>query len=128
MTAIDPNLNPMLITPKIEEAEILTVQLELSNKKARIINGYGPQESYCQQNRFNFWSGLEQEVISAKSESCMLIIQMDANAKVGRNIISRDPNNVTDSNGRQLLDMIERHGLVMLNANKNCNGSITRYS
>ena len=84
MTAIDPNLNPMLITPKIEEAEILTVQLELSNKKARIINGYGPQESDCQQNRFNFWSGLEQEVISAKSESCMLIIQMDANAKVGR--------------------------------------------
>ena len=106
----------------------MTVQLELSNKKARIINGYGPQESDCQQNRFNFWSGLEQEVISAKSESCMLIIQMDANAKVGRNIISRDPNNVTDSNGRQLLDMIERHGLVMLNANKNCNGSITRYS
>ena len=56
----------MLITQKIEEAEILTVQLELSNKKARIINGYGPQESDCQQNRFNFWSGLEQEVISAK--------------------------------------------------------------
>ena len=56
-----------------------------------------------------------------------MIIQMDANAKVGRNIISRDPNNVTDSNGPQLLDMIERQGLLMLNVDKNCNGSITRY-
>ena len=99
LTAVDPNLNPMLITSKNEEAEILTVQLELNDKKLRVINGYGPQEDDTQQNRLNFWLGLEEEIISAKSESCMVIIQMDANAKVGRNIISQDPNNVTDSNG-----------------------------
>ena len=38
LTAIDPNLNPMLIAPKNEEAEILTVQLELNEKQLRVIN------------------------------------------------------------------------------------------
>ena len=127
LTAIDPNLNPMLIASKNEEAEILTVQIELNKNKLRIINGYGPQDDDTQQNRFNFWSGLEEEIISAKSESCMIIIQMDANAKVGRNVISSDPNNVTDGNGRQLLEILDRQGLILLNADKKCIGSITRY-
>ena len=46
--------------------------------------------------------GLDQEIVSAKSESCLVMIQMDANVKVGRKIISADPNNVTDSNGQQM--------------------------
>ena len=65
MTAVDPSLNPMLIAAKNEEAEVLTVQLELKDKKVRIINGYGPQEDDSQQNRLNFWLGLEEEIISA---------------------------------------------------------------
>ena len=84
LTAVDPSLNPMLIAAKNEEAEILTVQLELDKKKVRVINGYGPQDDDIQQNKLIFWSGLEQEIMSAKSESCMVIIQMDANAKVGK--------------------------------------------
>ena len=100
----------MLIASKNEEAEILTVKLQLKDKKLRIINGYRPHDDDLQQNRLNFWLGLEEEIISAKSESCMIIIQMDANAKVGQQIISRDPNNVTDSNGRHLLELLERQG------------------
>ena len=126
LTAIDPNLNPMLIAPKNEEAEILTVQLELNEKQLRVINGYGPQDDDNIQHRLNFWLGLEEEIISAKSESCMIIIQMDANAKVGQTIISNDPNNVTDGNGQKLLEIMERQGLVMLNSDKKCVGSITR--
>ena len=84
--------------------------------KIRVINGYGPQEDDNNQNKLNFWMGLEQEVLSAKSESCMVMIQMDANAKVGRDVISADPNNVTDGNGRKMLNLIERHGLKLLNA------------
>ena len=57
----------------------------------------------------------------------MVLIQMDANAKVGQNIISADPNNVTDSNGRQLLDLVDRYGLELLNADAMCTGAITRY-
>ena len=57
----------------------------------------------------------------------MILIQMDADAKAGRNVISTDPNNVTDGNGRKLLDIMERQGLVMSNSDKKCNGAITRY-
>ena len=107
LTAVDPILNPMLISTKNEEAEILTVQLVVNNQNIRLINGYGPQEDDKYQNKLNFWMGLDQEIVSAKSESCLVMVQMDANAKVGRKIISADPNNVTDSNGQQMLDLIE---------------------
>ena len=92
LTAVDPILNPMLISTKNEEAEILTVQLVVNNQNIRLINGYGPHEDDKYQNKLNFWMGLDQEIVSAKSESCLVMIQMDANAKVGRKIISADPN------------------------------------
>ena len=99
----------------------------LNNQKIRVINGYGPQEDDNNQNKLNFWMGLEEEVLSAKSESCMVMIQMDANAKVGRDYISADPINVTGGNGRKILNLIERHGLKLLNADRSCTGAITRY-
>ena len=127
VTAVDPNLNPMLVTTRNDEAEVLTVQLDVNNQKIRVINGYGPQEDDSSQNKLNFWTGLDHEILAATSENCMVLIQMDANAKVGRKIISADPNNVTDSNGRQLLELVDRHGLEVLNADPMCTGAITRY-
>jgi hypothetical protein len=108
MTAIDPNLNPMIIAPKLQYS------LTLNEKQLRVINGYGPQDDDTIQHRLNFGLGLEKEIISAKIESCMIIIQMDANGKVGQKIISNDLNNVTDGNG-------------LLNSDKKCVGSITRH-
>ena len=84
LTAVDPDLDPVQIATRNEEAEILTVQIYLNNQKLRIINAYGPQDDDIQQSKLNFWLGIEEEIISAKEESCMIIIQMDANAKVGR--------------------------------------------
>ena len=52
---------------------------------------------------------------------------MDANAKLGRNMISMDPNNVTDGNGRQMLNLINRQSLILLNTDRSCSGAITRY-
>ena len=69
LTAVDPSLNPMLISARNEEAEILTVQLKLNNLKLRVINGYGPQNDDTPQNKLNFWMGLEEEIIAAQSES-----------------------------------------------------------
>ena len=126
-TAVDPSLNPMMISTKNEEADILTVQLEVNKQKIRLINGYGPQDDDNLQNRLNFWLGLDQEIISAKSESCLVMIQMDANVKVGSNLISADPNTGSDGNGRQMLELMERHGLQLLNADKLCTGTVTRY-
>ena len=130
LTAVDPALNPMLISTKNEEAEILTVQLTMPNRvnnaKIRVINGYGPQNDDIVQNRLNFWLGLEEEILDAKSESCMILIQMDANAKVGSSVISCDPNTEEDGNGGQLLSLVDRQSLVLLNASDLCKGAITR--
>ena len=126
LTAVDPSLNPVQITSSDPEAEILTVQIEINNRKLRIINAYGPQDDEIQQVKLNFWLGMEEQIISANNSNCMILIQMDANAKVG-NIITHNPSNFTDSNGRKLLELIERNGLMMLNSHKKCVGAITRY-
>ena len=54
VTAVDPNLNPMLVTSNNDEAEVLTVQIEVNNQKIRVINGYGPQDDDNSQNKLNF--------------------------------------------------------------------------
>ena len=97
---------------------------EVNRFKIRIINGYGAQDDDSMQN---FWGALDEEIFSAKSENCLILIQMDANAKVGQKVIPADPNNITDSNGEQLLALASQHGLNILNADAKCRGSITRY-
>ena len=92
-----------------------------------MINGYGPQEDDSLQNSLVFWSGLDQEICCAKSENCLILIQLDANAKVGQSVIAADPNELSDSNGRQLLGFLERHNLKLLNSDIRCEGSVTRY-
>ena len=61
------------------------------------------------------------------NENCMIIIEMDANGKVGQSTICRNPSNLVDNNGRQLLQLMESHSLVMLNKHSNCVGTITRH-
>ena len=68
------------------------VQCQIKDEKVRIINGYGPQEDDPSNTRLLFWQSLEQEIVSAKNENCMILIQMDANAKLGNMIIRQDPN------------------------------------
>ena len=73
----------------------------------------------------NFWQEIETEVINAKDNNCMVIIQLDANAKVGKKIIKNDPNN-TSNNGKILIDFIKRQNLTLVNAMELCTGTITR--
>ena len=88
LTAVDPSLNPWVVKSEDSSpAEILTVQLEVNENKIRLINGYGPQNDENLHNRLAFWTELDQEVVSAFSEGCLLVIQMDANAKVGNHMI-----------------------------------------
>ena len=75
----------------------------------------------------NFWLGLEEEILAAKNENCLVIVQMDANAKVGKDTIVNNPNTSPDNNGRHLLELIDRQELKMLNSEQNCVGTITRY-
>ena len=124
LTAALLSLEPVLITSDVEN-EILTIQISVTSHKIRIINGYGPQEDENKSKIVNFWNKIETEVIDAKNEGCLIIIEMDANAKVGKNIIQNDPNSMTD-NGRKMLDIVNRNGLFIANSSDKCSGTITR--
>ena len=125
LTAVDENLNPMLISNNDDENEILTVQIDLGELKLRIINGYGPQEDDNNQRIIGFWQEIEAEIMNAKDNECLVLVEMDANAKVGNEVIKNDPNPMS-SNGKIMLDMIERQNLVIANAEDTCDGVITR--
>ena len=50
---------------------------------------------------------LETEVIKAKDENCMILLQTDANAKIGKQYLKKDPNDIS-SNGKLLIGLVER--------------------
>ena len=125
LTCVDVDLNPVLVSSCKDGAEILTVEISIENKKIRIINGYGPQEDDEIQEILAFWQELEGEIIRAKDEGCLIIVEMDANAKLGKDVISEDTHNISN-NGKLLLDIIERQDLVIGNALDICKGVVTR--
>ena len=102
-----------------------TAEAKLGDRKIRIINGYGPQEDDDVQDVLGFWQELEEEVIRGKDEGCFILIEMDANAKVGNTIIKGDPHKMSN-NGKLLHDIIERQNLVIGNSLDLCKGVITR--
>ena len=67
----------------------------------------------------------EQEVISAKEESCWIVDQLDANAKLGKKIVKDDPHDITE-NGKHLLDIMNPQHPTAVIAMDVCKGVITR--
>ena len=126
LTAIDQDLEPVLIQAANEEAEILVVQCRIGDKSIRVINGYGPQESDSPAQKLTFWQALEQEVISAKNENCFVLLELDANAKLGSEIIKNDPNTLSE-NGELLKDFLDRESLMLMNTSPLCQGVVTRH-
>ena len=51
---------------------------------------------------------------------------MDANAKLGSNIIQGDPN-LMSNNGKILMDLAQRQNLTIGNLSNKCRGIITRH-
>ena len=127
LTAADENINPVLVsTGKDDETEIITIQVEVGKYSIRIVNGYGPQEDeYGKDKIYKFWQELEEEILEAKDNNCLIVVQIDANAKIGKDKIRDDPNTVT-ANGKILLDICERQNLTILNTLDSCKGVITR--
>ena len=103
----------------------ITVQIKVGERQVRIINAYGPQEDEKQQKILSFWAEIEKEVIKSKENNCLTIIQMDANAKVGKVIIKGDPHDATN-NGKILLEITERQNMTIVNSLTECKGVITR--
>ena len=88
------------------------VQVKLGGSKIRKINGYGPQEDDPLAKRQAFWQAVEQEVIAAKNSQSMVLLQCDANAKLGQDIIIQDPHQISE-NGRLLKSLMDRENLTL---------------
>ena len=104
---------------------ILVVAAKIRNMNVRFINAYGVQECATIQEKSEFYSILEQEIIIALDSKKMICIGMDANAKLGYNYIKGDMHDISQ-NGRLLLSIIERLNLVVVNSTNKCHGTITR--
>ena len=88
-------------------------------------NGYGPQEYQSIEDRIKFYARLEQEIINAKMFDNLICIEMDANAKIGPELIAADPN-PRSPNGDLLIEMCDRNNLVICKTTELCEGVITR--
>ena len=102
--------------------------MNIESKKIRIINAYGPQEQGENYNDkvLHFWNDLEREIIKARDDGCLIMVQTDSNAKLGKEYISRDPNEMSN-NGKLMIGMVDRQELVVANTLEKCIGTITRH-
>ena len=83
------------------------------------------QENWPENERIPFFLALEEEICKAEMLGKSIIIQMDANSKLGPKIIEKDPH-CQSNNGHLLAGIIERHGLIVANSiNEKCQGVIT---
>ena len=124
--AVHKSLKPMLIEEYSDEFELLVVEIKLADKEVRVMSGYGPQENWRKDERIPFFAKLEEEVKKAKLHEKGVLIQMDANSKLGPSIIKGDPHSQTD-NGKILSEIIQRNALCVINADETkCEGTVTR--
>ena len=125
LTGVHKSLNPILINDD-DELEILTVQAQLGNYSCRFINAYGPKEGNSKDDQtIAFFAKIDQEIKNAKLFGHLCCLQLDANAKLGKNIIPNDPHNMS-SNGQLLYDVITRNSMIVCNSLETCEGTITR--
>ena len=128
MTLVHKNLNPVLI-PTTNQSKmslnILVVGATIRKMKIRFINAYGVQECAANYEKVEFYTILEDEILSALNSGNMVCIAMDANAKLGKKYIKDDPHDITH-NGRLLLSLVERLNMVVVNSTNKCHGTITR--
>ena len=104
------SLEPVLIEEYSEEFELIVVEIKMGGKEVRIITGYGPQENWKRDERLPFFQALEDEIVKAISSDKLVYIQMDANSKLGPDMIKGDPHAQSD-NGKILAAIIKRNAL-----------------
>ena len=119
-------LKPVLIKEHSDEYELIVIEIKVRNREIRVITGYGPQESWNEEQRIPFFVALEEEIVKAELFGKSVILEMDSNSKLGPSFIKSDPHSQSP-NGKILSEMIIRQGLVVVNGLDNkCTGAITR--
>ena len=105
-------LNPILISEYSEDFELIVIEIKIKNKEIRVMTGYGPQETWSEDERMPFFLALEQEIIKAGLQGKSIFIEMDSNSKLGPQFIQNDPH---DQNGKVLACIIKRYGIIIAN-------------
>ena len=124
---VSKDLPSMLIREGGDEVECISVEVEVGQQRLVVVCGYGPQVSALPDKKQMFWDYLEREVHEASRDEKLLLIQMDANAWLGGNIIPGDPNVLANSNGKLFQSFLLRNNNISLvNAMPLCQGVITR--
>jgi hypothetical protein len=118
-------LEPFLINEYSDEFELLVVEIKIANREIRVMTGYGPQENWPESERIPFFLALEEEIVKAELAGKSILIELDANSKLGPQLIQEDLHTQSE-NGKLLAAIIERHGLVIGNSLKQCTGLVTR--
>ena len=124
MSIVHENLMPTEIPDT--HSEFLIVDVKGDFGEVRTINCYGPQETLPLSTRAEFFIEMESRIISAKDNQKLICIQLDANSKLGSQIIKGDPNDMS-SNGKLLLEVVTKHNLIVVNSTDKCFGLITRF-
>ena len=84
-----------------------------------------PRRAWLKVVRISFFLALEKEVETAELSGKSILFELDANSKLGPNLIIQDVHPWSE-NGRFLAEIIERHGLIIGNALAKCEGLVTR--
>ena len=114
LTASHVNLNPVLYEDEDSDPNFLTVDVGFRNVSIRTINAYGPQENprkkkdvVIDEDNVNlnksFFLKLRTEIQTARLSNKLICIQMDANSKVGDDIIKNNPVKNISENGKLLM-------------------------
>ena len=118
-------VNPVLISEGDTDMEILVVQIKIGDIPVRLINGYGPQETDSEEQRLQFFARLDEECQKAKDDNVEVIMELDANAKLGKENINGDKHNLS-ANGQLLLNLASSQSLTIVNTLNICKGFIIR--
>ena len=99
---------------------LLEIDIELKERKLKVIVAYGPNESDMKEEREIFYSDLQMVIDNVKTNQEVMIIG-DLNAKVGKNAeincgaIGREGESELTANGELLLDLCIRNNLKIAN-------------
>ena len=63
------------------------VEVEAQNMNIRVITGCGPQENLDEDKRMPFFVALEGEIVKSELAGKSIIIELDANSKLGKHLI-----------------------------------------
>ena len=106
--------------------ELIVAEVNVGGKEIRIMTGYGPQENWEVSQKMPFFVALEKEVSKANINGKSVIIELDANSKLGNTYVPNDPHTMS-ANGKILEGIVKRNGLIVANGIRGkSEGVITR--